>query len=337
LIAEPAVDLDPFVVPDDASSDGFEVGRTRPDVSTFVQAREAQVPPRQGGTIWGGPPPEEPVGVGLAPAESEGDGIEPPRPTAPVALAPALQPQFDLAALSPESHSAAHRHPSGGKRKRKQHRTGAVTPAPAPQATFGDDLPEDEGRPRVIQLGEIHGKAGVQTVENLRIPCSTEEGATLQGKVTCAVPGLGVAEVRRSGKTFVTVKMTVDAPRSFDAKFQLTVQAGGGTSTDCEGRLIVARRDPALVTVQAACGSRATVEVPVQEEFWAKKTYTAYFEPRVGEFWLSQSKGVIEAGAKTFPFQVFFAPQLPRPVDALLVIDCGDAEFTVRVCGSTKG
>jgi hypothetical protein len=79
------------------------------------------------------------------------------------------------------------------------------------------------------------------------------------------------------------------------------------------------------------CGGHTKGESPFGEEFGA------FFEPRLREFWLSEDKDTLEAGAKVFPLTVFFAPRDARPIETLLVVDLGASERTVKVCGSTSG
>ena len=55
------------------------------------------------------------------------------------------------------------------------------------------------------------------------------------------------------------------------------------------------------------------------------------------EFWLSESRGFIEAGSKVLPFKIYFAPKEPESIEALLVVECGETEITVKVCGSAGG
>jgi hypothetical protein len=47
--------------------------------------------------------------------------------------------------------------------------------------------------------------------------------------------------------------------------------------------------------------------------------------------------GIIRAGAKMFPFEIVFSPKDPRPIDTLLIVDAGDCEFVLQICGSIGG
>ena len=92
---------------------------------------------------------------------------------------------------------------------------------------------------------------------------------------------------------------------------------------------------PVIIHVEAPVGERATVDIPAPQDFWAKAQYTARLDAKASEFWLSENKGVIEAGAKVLPFKVTFAPQNRRPVEALIIVEIGDIEYAVKICGST--
>jgi hypothetical protein len=145
-----------------------------------------------------------------------------------------------------------------------------------------------------------------------------------------------VQEVRGAGRS-AEVILAIDSRKSLDLPFQLSVEGTGGYTTKGEGRLVVERPAAYVLGMQAVCGGQQSADCPIQEEFWQNKKYSAFFEPKLKEFWISQNKGVIEAGAKTFPFKVFFAPRDPRPIETILVVDCGDVEITVKVCGSCGG
>jgi hypothetical protein len=196
-------------------------------------------------------------------------------------------------------------------------------------------LPPVELVPEVVQVGELRGRACAASSEVVRIPFPIEHRAKLSAKVECDLPALTVQGVRGSGNC-VEVPMAIDSRRSGSAAFHLTVD-GVGKTVECEGNVVVERPAPYILGLQTVCGGQISAECPIQEEFWAKKPYKAFFEPKIKEFWISQGKGFIEAGSKVFPFRVFFAPKDPRPVETILVVECGDMEITVKVCGSTGG
>jgi hypothetical protein len=73
------------------------------------------------------------------------------------------------------------------------------------------------------------------------------------------------------------------------------------------------------------------------DDVWQRKGYVAHFDPKHKEFSVSANKGEIAAGAKVLPFKVFYKPRSTTPVETMLIVDCGDMEITVRLCGSPVG
>ena len=189
--------------------------------------------------------------------------------------------------------------------------------------------------PLEVQVGEIHGQACTPSVEVIRAAFPVECRLNMRAQVSCNEPGVTVHEIRGNGG-HVEVLLGLDSRRSMDEPFRVLIE-GGGRKVHCEGRVVIDRPAPYILGMQTVCGGQTSADCPVFEEFWQKKEFKAYFEPKIKEIWISPSHGVIEAGAKVFPFKVFFAPQDTRPIEALLVVDFGDKEITVKVCGSTGG
>jgi hypothetical protein len=78
------------------------------------------------------------------------------------------------------------------------------------------------------------------------------------------------------------------------------------------------------------------MKCPIQADITKDTKFVASFKPKLKEFWLSQNKGVILAGAEEFPFSIFFAPTDSRPIETLLVVECDNLEMCVRICGSSR-
>jgi hypothetical protein len=88
-----------------------------------------------------------------------------------------------------------------------------------------------------------------------------------------------------------------------------------------------------VLELKTFVGGSVSLKCPMPERFASDVKFRAFFEPKLKEFWLSRKSGMIEAGAKDFPFSVFFAPGDSRP------IECGEieTELCVKVCGVTTG
>jgi hypothetical protein len=207
-----------------------------------------------------------------------------------------------------------------------------LSPPPVRQALIRTS---DTVAPTITELGEIRGRACEKSCEIVRLEVPIEYRMKMNATVKCEGECLSVQEVRGAGK-YAEVVLMIDSRRSIDTDFQVHVDAGA-FNAEGQGHLVIERPTPYVLGMQTVCGGQQSAECPLKEELWQRKPYKAFFEPKLKEFWLSQNKGFIEAGAKVFPFKVFFAPKDPRPIEALLVVDCGDVEITVKVCGSTAG
>jgi hypothetical protein len=136
----------------------------------------------------------------------------------------------------------------------------------------------------------------------------------------------------------LNVTLAIDVGRRARGRFRLKC-AGAGVAVVGEGLFDIEEADPIRVTVRAVMGCRGSATIPVPEELWQNKTYRVSFcEPsRPIEFSLSGNRGDVEAGAKTFPFKLFYAPRTPRATQVKLVIDLGDTEVVVLVEGVCCG
>ena len=191
---------------------------------------------------------------------------------------------------------------------------------PAPPPTPGGARPPSQlGGPKlpplVVEVAEIHGRACAPNVEIIRVPFPMEYRLKMEANVTCEYPVLSVHEIRGAG-AHVEVCLQIDSRRSLEAPFQVTLD-GVGKTVQAEGRVIIARPAPYVLGMQTICGGQVSADCPIHADLWQKKEYNAFFDPKMKEFWISQHRGVIEAGAKVFPFKVFFAPRDPRPIEAL--------------------
>jgi hypothetical protein len=194
-----------------------------------------------------------------------------------------------------------------------------------------DELVED----RVIDLGEIHGKALEPNNQSVRMPFPVRRRLAARATVTCSQDVLRVQEIRGAGK-YAEVVIGIDSRHSWTGPFGCQIESNG-LKVEGTGTLIVDRPDPYVLGLTTICGGSSSDECPIRTDIWQTKKYKAHFEPKRKEFWLTQYSGTIEAGAKTFPFKVFWAPKDPRPVETLLIVDCGDLEIVVKVCGCIGG
>jgi hypothetical protein len=298
---------------------------------------ELPPPPRVSASPSRTLPPPPPVNVSGSPSsifELPSDDVAPPRPRIqPAGSTAIIRPPPPVGSLRPLVASPS-RAPSVTPTIATPLRVPAPIQlrAPSPKPVALAPLQEP---PSKIDVGEIRGRACDVTVEIVRVPLSIEYRTNLAARVTCEAPVLTVQDVRGSG-TGVEVLLAIDSRHSMTAPFHVTVE-GSGKTIEADGTVVIDRPTPFILGMQTICGGEASADCPIMEAFWARKAYHAFFEPKLKEFRISQSKGFIEAGAKVFPFKVFFAPKDPRPIEANLVVDCGDMEITVKVCGSTGG
>jgi hypothetical protein len=89
------------------------------------------------------------------------------------------------------------------------------------------------------------------------------------------------------------------------------------------------------ISVAAAVGEKAGVEVPMTEQVWARRRYEASFDPPRPELSVSSDKGWIEPGVAEMPFVVFFEPQREGTVESTLVVSLGNLELRTPVVAST--
>jgi hypothetical protein len=182
----------------------------------------------------------------------------------------------------------------------------------------------------------IYGKACEKSTATLRLEVPIQHRLNIKASVHVEGDSLSVDSIRGAGD-WADVVLMIDSRRSFDRPFTMNLTAASGYAIKGEGRLIVARPTPYILGMQTICGGSISMSCPIREDLGQSKMYVAFFEPKIKEFWLSQNKGKIEAGAREFPFKVFFAPRDPRPVETLLAVELEEMEVTVKVCGSTGG
>ena len=204
----------------------------------------------------------------------------------------------------------------------------------APSPSTPSDLKRGDDLGATVDVGEVRGRAGQASVEKIRFPFQAAPGTRFESRLHCPdVTGVTAGEVRAVGDS-VEVQFTIDSARHGESQFRLKLD-GPGKSVELAGKVIIDLPTPVIIHVEAPVGQRATVDIPAPQDFWAKAQYTARLDAKASEFWLSENKGVMEAGAKVLPFTVTFAPQNRRPVEALIIVEIGDIEYAVKICGST--
>ena len=191
------------------------------------------------------------------------------------------------------------------------------------------------GEGGLLQLGDLQGKAMEKSYQVIALEFPVEARGKMHADLKCEYDGVSVQEIRGAGD-HAEVVICLEGKRSFVAPFSLRVE-GVGRVVEGEGRVVMARADPYVFGLQTLCGSQTKGSPPLKIDFVEDKQFAAWFEPKIKEFWLSESKGTIEAEAKVCPFDVFFAPRDPRPIDSLLFVDTGDYEIVIQVCGSIGG
>jgi hypothetical protein len=187
-----------------------------------------------------------------------------------------------------------------------------------------------EGRvkpPRMVESADLAAKKGKSRLSyKLVTPGKSMIVSSLSGPVMPAGIGsyrgqLGVASGLTFTPDYTNVAQSASGP-------QIAVPLGAERGS---------RPIHSTLEMQAVCGGSVSMKVPVPEPLAVNQSFTAFFEPKMKEYWLSQSKGTIPAGAKEFPFSIYFAPRDVHPTETLLVVQCGDVEMCVKICGSTGG
>jgi hypothetical protein len=186
-----------------------------------------------------------------------------------------------------------------------------------------------------IDLGTIEGVACEPGEAKVLVPFPVELRLNMAAAVACDSGCLTVQDVRGVG-SYAEVTLSIRSNHSLEEPFQLAIEAPS-CKREGEGKLIIARPKPYILGITTVCGGQNSEDVPIKGDVPERKKYRVLFEPKRREFWVSAPKGVIEAGAKKFPFKVFFAPRDPRPISSLMVVDMGDEEICVQVCGCIGG
>jgi hypothetical protein len=194
------------------------------------------------------------------------------------------------------------------------------------QEGFGDEK---------VELGVIRGVACEPSEAKVMIPFPIQERLGMTAMVSSESGCLSVQDVRGAG-TYAEITLGIHAGHSLQEPFVLTL-GGQNCKREGEGTVVVGRPAPYILGITTVCGGQNSEDVPVKGEINGRKKYRVLFEPKLKEFWVSQAKGVIDAGARKFPFKVFFAPRDPRPISTLMIVDMGDEEICVQVCGSIGG
>jgi hypothetical protein len=193
-----------------------------------------------------------------------------------------------------------------------------------------------DGNKREADLGLVRGKAGEKSCDVVHVEFPVEYRAGMKVEVRDELNCLTVKDIRGNGP-WADITLEVNSRRSGERPFSMTLTGSSDTIVRARGMLNISRPDPFVLGLQTVCGGSVSTKCAIQEEFATDKKFEAFFEPKLKEFWLSRNKGVIPAGAKEFPFSIFFAPRDMRPNETLLIVECEDVEMCVKVCGSTGG
>ena len=187
-----------------------------------------------------------------------------------------------------------------------------------------------------FELGEINAVAGEPFTHKVEIPITDgHDRAKAKARVEVGGDRVDILEQMVIGAK-INVSLRVLSP--IHGEFPISIRVDvGARSMHANGVIKVDYPRPLPFGLSGIIGSQSSAQIPFSGQLWKAATYTATIQPPTKEFRLSQAKGEMAAGAKVFPFKVFFAPRDPRPIEALLVVDCGDVEITVKVCGSTGG
>jgi hypothetical protein len=188
----------------------------------------------------------------------------------------------------------------------------------------------------VIDLGIIRGKACERSCDVVRVEFPIEYRLNMRAEVSDEYNCLSVQEIRGNGG-LADVILLIDSRRSGDKPFHLKLEGTCDYFVEGNGRMIIERPTPYILGMSTICGGSSSSSCPIMEAILKDEKYTAFWEPKMKEFWLSAVRGIIPKGSKEFPFKVFFAPKDPRPINNLLVVELEDREITVKVCGSIGG
>jgi hypothetical protein len=89
------------------------------------------------------------------------------------------------------------------------------------------------------------------------------------------------------------------------------------------------------VRVVCAAGSKTSIAIPMQKQYWTRVAYSVHFEPECDELWVSSAKGWIEAGAIEYPFVLFYKPEVQQTFETKLLVDVGTETILIPVLAST--
>jgi hypothetical protein len=200
----------------------------------------------------------------------------------------------------------------------------------------GRIMEDDEDPPVHMDFGVITGKARVPSTVVVSVPMDVTARTNARVSVETDVVGVRVTGWRGGG-AMLDVTLAVEVGRRATGRFRLRC-LGAGVAVEGDGSIEIEEADPICVTVWAVMGGKGSADIPVPEDLWQNKPYRAFFEgKRAREFSLSSDRGVVEAGAKTFPFKLYYSPRAPRATEVKLVIDLGDSEVIVQVQGVCCG
>jgi hypothetical protein len=174
----------------------------------------------------------------------------------------------------------------------------------------------------------------------------------IKARVDDDISSLVVTDVQAGD---VCSDITVEIVECDDVEFCVRISgsvenSGDRRWTGCTASLTTpphsSRAFTSILTMRASCGSSASMKCPIPVAFGEDMKFFAFFEPKMDEFSLSRynsdessfsRSGKVWAGANEFPFLLLFAPRDVRQSETLLVVEFGEVELCMKVCGIVEG
>ena len=165
---------------------------------------------------------------------------------------------------------------------------------------------------------------------------NSADRAVAKVRLDCDVDVGRITKVQPVGQP-LAVTFVTDRRVGGEYQVRFNVEANGKTTT-AKATVVIRHAKPKPFGLTAVIGSSSSSEIPFTGQLWKAATFKAHLEPPLREFRLTSTKGTMEAGKKSFPFRVVFAPKEPRSMVVLLVVVFNDTEeYTIEITGSVGG
>jgi hypothetical protein len=190
--------------------------------------------------------------------------------------------------------------------------------------------------PVEVDVGEVPATAG--EVQQVRVVILATMNSDPQAELQMENAELmRVISVKVEGDHMIaTVSVYCNVSRAYP--FTMTLSAGSQTVI-ARGTLKVKHGAHEVLMMAAPVGVSSTDDkVPINRVIKAKTNYRAYFDPPTRKFRVTPAKGVIQPGAKVFPFRVIYTPtEATRSVVLLVVVFNEESERVYEITGAIAG